>query len=152
MDEIIQKCICLGLNHSTFTLADCGRKSNPYYLGHFTSVAGGQKAIKLTAVKNKSFEGEQVWISILEYLFSTWKMWCDRFLFHLELLAILWDIHQTSPLIGWVLKICCWVCAQNYADCYWTAPIAVHPISPQFIVVRLSWLTISGRSQIVSLY
>lgn len=30
-----------------------------YYLGHFISATGGQKAIRLTAVRSKSFEATQ---------------------------------------------------------------------------------------------
>lgn len=56
----MQKSICLGLNDGTLSLAHYESESMPYYLGQLIPEAGGQKAITVTAVKNKSFEGEQV--------------------------------------------------------------------------------------------
>lgn len=49
----MQKCIGVALNY-----IHTGTHTS-YYLGHFISATGGQKAIRLTAVRSKSFEGEQ---------------------------------------------------------------------------------------------
>ena len=121
------------------TVAHYGRKTKPYYLGQFVSVAGGQKAITLTAVKNKSFEGEQVWISILEYFFSTRESGYDAFSSFKSFTFTM----KYANLSAWLLRICCCFCAQSYADCHWT----VHIAAPQFILVWLSCMSLSGGSE-----
>ncbi|KAL7383517.1 hypothetical protein ABVT39_012240 [Epinephelus coioides] len=61
LDEIMQKCFRLGLSHGAFTPAHYGRKAVLPWTFYFSG-AVGQKAITLTAVKNKSFEVDRVLI------------------------------------------------------------------------------------------
>lgn len=67
MEAIMQKCISMALNHIH------SRTHKSYYLGHFISATWGQKAIRLTAVRSKSFEGEQhrILISAI-YIHLSW--------------------------------------------------------------------------------
>lgn len=146
----MQKCICLGLNHGTFTTSTLWKKSKPYYLGHFISVTGGQKAITLTAVKNKSFGGEQHWISILEYLFSTLELECEAFFSFRTFSAIMkyasnittYWLGSRNLLFGWFTKLC-----RLSVECtHCCSPVC--QILPQFILAWQSCLTISGGPQL----
>lgn len=57
-----------------------------YYLGHFISVTGGQEAIILTAVKNKSFGGGHTEFQYWN-ICSALGSWAVMHFFNLELLA-----------------------------------------------------------------
>lgn len=84
---------------------------------------------------------------------SALRSWGVMHFFHLELLALLWNMHQTSTLIGSVLRILLFgrftkTCRLSL-DCTHCCSL-VCQISPQFILVWPSCLTISGGSQLVS--
>lgn len=59
-----------------------------YYLGHFISATGGQKAIRLTAVKSKSFEATQNFN--IRSIYSSLMSWV------VELSLLIRRVNQTS--------------------------------------------------------
>lgn len=73
MKAIMQKCISMALNHIH------SRTHKSYYLRHFISATGGQEAIRLTAVRSKSFEGEHHRILISAIYIHLSRAGCGTF-------------------------------------------------------------------------
>lgn len=84
MEAIMQKCINVALNH----IHTRPHTHTSYYLGHFISATGGQKAIRLTALRSKSFEATQNFN--IRNIYSSLVSWV------VELPPLIRSVNQTS--------------------------------------------------------
>lgn len=102
----MQKCICLGLKHTTIRLEHCGRKASLITLDILFQWLGVESNYTNSSEEKIFWRWTTLNFNIgicVQGLVS--GMW-GFFFPHLKLLALQWNMHQASAFIGSVFRNC----------------------------------------------